>query len=77
MPKARSRPNHRPSKKAAELPTATDWRTTDEQELLKRRLRAEEETFRIKNRNRNHLERLKTHYAMATKKQGAKGYKGS
>ena len=34
-----------------ELPPQTDWRTTDEQELLKRRVRAEEETFRITNRD--------------------------
>ena len=31
------------------LPPSTDWRTTDEQELLKRRLRAEEESFAITN----------------------------
>ena len=30
-------------------PPATDWRTSDEDEILKRRLRAREETFRIEN----------------------------
>jgi len=33
------------------IPAVTDWRTTDEQELARRRLRAQEESFRIKNKN--------------------------
>lgn len=40
-----------PSKKQTppDLPPATDWRTTDQHEILKRRLRAREESFRITN----------------------------
>ena len=41
----------RHSKKSAadQLPPVTDWRTTDEQEILKRRLRAREEKARVEN----------------------------
>ena len=43
-------PKKRPAKKnRADLPAATDWRTTDQQELLKRKLRAQDETFQIDN----------------------------
>jgi len=34
---------------APELPPASDWRTSDQDEILKRRIRAREETFRIEN----------------------------
>ncbi len=36
-------------KKHVDLPAATDWRTSDQQELLKRKLRAQDETFQIEN----------------------------
>jgi len=36
------------------LPARTDWRTTDQQELLKRKLRAEEETYQIKHQKPEH-----------------------
>jgi len=39
------------ARKDPALPPLTDWRTTDEQELLKRQLRAKEESFRISNQN--------------------------
>lgn len=52
MPKAQSKPRKRPAKKSQFLPAQTDWRTTDEQERLKRQIRAEEETFRISNPHR-------------------------
>jgi len=51
MPKAPFKRKKIARKKVAGLPAATDWRTTDEQERLKRRLRAEEEAFHIKNEN--------------------------
>ncbi|NBB79701.1 MAG: helicase Snf2 [Verrucomicrobia bacterium] len=50
MPKARTKAKKRSAHKSDELPAQTDWRTTDQQELLKRQLRAEEETFRITNK---------------------------
>lgn len=55
MPKTstKKRKQSRPAKKHP-LPAATDWRTTDEQERLKRRIRAEEENFRIKNTLETH-----------------------
>ncbi|MFA6289713.1 MAG: SNF2-related protein, partial [Opitutaceae bacterium] len=40
---------HRPKKTADQLPPATDWRTTDADELLKRRLRAREDKPRVVN----------------------------
>lgn len=40
--------------RAHTLPAASDWRTTDEDELLKRRLRAEEEKPRIRNLDPSH-----------------------
>ena len=46
MPASRRRPK---KSSAAQLPPATDWRTTDEHELLKRRLRAKEEKPRVEN----------------------------
>ncbi len=49
MPRIRTKAKKRIAKKHRDLPPATDWRTTDEQELLKRRIRAKEETFRISN----------------------------
>ena len=50
MPKSKSATaKKRASKKVPDLPAATDWRTTDQQELLKRQLRAQEETFQITN----------------------------
>lgn len=49
MPKARSTARKRKVGEERKLPARTDWRTTDEQEILKRQLRAEEETFRIAN----------------------------
>ncbi|MDA0349823.1 MAG: DEAD/DEAH box helicase [Verrucomicrobia bacterium] len=54
MLNARSTAKKRTSKKNPGLPAATDWRTTDEQELLKRRIRAQEETFRITNASPEH-----------------------
>lgn len=42
------------SNQAQALPALTDWRTTDEQERLRRRLRAEEEVFRITNTRAAH-----------------------
>jgi hypothetical protein len=47
MPKARATATKRTAKKSPPLPAAIDWRTTDEQELLKRQIRAKKETFRI------------------------------
>ena len=47
MPKPKR--EHRLSDPKPKLPAPTDWRTTDEDELLKRRIRAAEETFRISN----------------------------
>ena len=41
-------------KRNADLPPVTDWRTTDEQELLKRKLRAEDEYFQITNQRPEH-----------------------
>jgi hypothetical protein len=41
-------------KKTPPLPPPTDWRTTDADELLKRQLRAKEETFRISNLDSSH-----------------------
>jgi SNF2 family DNA or RNA helicase len=55
MSKARSTTKKRTSKKNLGLPPATDWRTTDQQELLKRRIRAKEESFRITNLSSKHL----------------------
>ncbi len=49
MPRNRTKAKKRIAKKHRGLPPATDWRTTDKQELLKRRIRAKEETFRISN----------------------------
>ncbi len=46
MPASRSRPKKSP---ADQLPPATDWRTTDEHEVLKRRLRAREDKARVEN----------------------------
>jgi hypothetical protein len=43
---SRRRPKKSP---ADQLPPATDWRTTDEQEILKRSLRAKEEKPRVEN----------------------------
>ncbi len=43
------KPSKSKQKKAPRLPPTTDWRTTDADELLKRQLRAKEETFRISN----------------------------
>jgi hypothetical protein len=43
-----SRPK-RTTSPADQLPPATDWRTTDEHEILKRRLRATEEKARVEN----------------------------
>ncbi len=34
---------------ADQLPSATDWRTTDEHEILKRQLRAREDKARVVN----------------------------
>lgn len=44
------------NRKAAkpELPPATDWRTTDDQEIAKRRLRARQESFQIRNESPAH-----------------------
>ena len=45
-------PSRRPKKKptpADQLPPATDWRTTDEHEILKRQLRAREDRARVEN----------------------------
>jgi hypothetical protein len=36
------------------LPSAQDWRTTDEQEILKRQLRAREESMRLRNERPDH-----------------------
>ena len=54
MPRNRTKAKNRIVKKHRGLPPATDWRTTDKQELLKRRIRAKEETFRISNRFPEH-----------------------
>ncbi len=54
MPRKRTKAKKRTAKKHRGLPPATDWRTTDKQELLKRRIRAKEETFRISNRFPEH-----------------------
>ncbi len=51
MSKARAKSKKRRSPKGPSLPSQTDWRTTDEQELLKRRMRAVEETYRITNQH--------------------------
>lgn len=49
-------PKKKPAKKnRTDLPSATDWRTTDQQELLKRKLRAQDETFQIENLRPEHL----------------------
>lgn len=48
-----SGPHRRPSRKP-NLPPATDWRTTDTDEILKRRLRAREERHRITNLDPDH-----------------------
>ena len=45
--RAKKKPEH-------DLPPASDWRSTDEQERLKRKMRAREETFRIVNRSPEH-----------------------
>ena len=42
-------PNPKKKKTHVDLPATTDWRTTDQQELLKRKLRAQDETFQIEN----------------------------
>ncbi|MBC9869010.1 MAG: hypothetical protein F7O42_14270, partial [Opitutae bacterium] len=49
MLRNRTKAKKRIAKKHRGLPSATDWRTTDKQELLKRRIRAKEEMFRISN----------------------------
>jgi hypothetical protein len=41
--------SRRQSSAQDKLPPPTDWRTTDADELLKRQVRAREETFRITN----------------------------
>lgn len=41
-------------RKSPPLPPPTDWRTTDADELLKRQVRAKEETFRISSLNSDH-----------------------
>ena len=41
-------------KPTPDLPSASDWRSTDDQERLKRKLRAQEETFRIVNHTPEH-----------------------
>lgn len=51
MPKTHSNAQKRSSKQSAALPAVSDWRTTDQQELLKRQIRAQEETFRITNQH--------------------------
>ncbi len=54
-PKASSKSGNARRKTAAdELPPATDWRTTDDQEVLKRRLRAREDKARIVNLDPGH-----------------------
>ena len=54
MPKTRSKAKKRNAHNSSGLPAQTDWRTTDEQELLKRQIRAKEETFRVKNKLPDH-----------------------
>ncbi len=46
---SKTKPSRPRKKNAPDLPPATDWRTTDEDEILKRRLRAREERYRIVN----------------------------
>lgn len=45
----RKKPKRKPGAAGPALPAHTDWRTTDADELAKRRLRAREEKFRITN----------------------------
>ncbi len=40
-----------PPRSAADLPPVDDWRTTDQDEITRRRLRAQEEAPRIENRD--------------------------
>lgn len=47
------KPAHKNSRNP-DLPHATDWRTTDAQEIAKRRLRAHEEKFHIRNTDARH-----------------------
>jgi len=49
MPASKSASRKRPPRKdpKKQLPAAGDWRTTDEDEILKRQVRAREESFRI------------------------------
>lgn len=55
MPKARSTvARKKNSQEKPPLPPVTDWRTTDEEERMRRRLRAEEECFAIKNLRETH-----------------------
>jgi superfamily II DNA or RNA helicase len=49
-----SRPKKRKPALADQLPPATDWRTTDEHEILKRRLRAREDKARVENLTHSH-----------------------
>ncbi|MFP4204387.1 MAG: DEAD/DEAH box helicase [Opitutales bacterium] len=44
----------RPTRKQPDLPPVSDWRTTDQQELLRRQLRAREEKHRIVNLDPEH-----------------------
>ena len=46
---AKKSPAKKKTKSEAELPPAQDWRTTDEQEILRRQVRAREEGMQIRN----------------------------
>ena len=54
MPKTTSKTSARPSSKAAAVPSPHDWRTTDEDEINRRRERARNEEFRISNLDARH-----------------------
>jgi SNF2 family DNA or RNA helicase len=51
--KIKGKPTRR-KQKAAPVPPSTDWRTTDDHEIIKRQLRAREEIYRIANSDPEH-----------------------
>ena len=56
MPAAKSkkRPSRKKPKPEDALPPVHDWRTTDEDEVLKRKIRARDESFTVQNEERDY-----------------------